>query len=97
MAVVTSRYARAFADVVTEMKLDPQQVLAQVHGFFDVLNENPPLRLVWENPSIPAEQKRGLLDGLVARMGATKTVRNFIAVLIDHHRAHQLGEIVRLF
>ncbi len=97
MAVVTSRYARAFADVVTELKLDPQQVLVQVHGFVDLLNENPSLRRVWENPSIPAEQKRGLLDGLVTRMGASKTVRNFIAVLIDHHRAHQLSEIVRLF
>ncbi len=97
MAIVTSRYARALADVIFEQKLDPQQVSQQLHAFIDLMHESQALRIVWENPSIPAEQKRNLLDTLVARIGTVKPVRNFLAVLIDHHRIHQLEEIYRAF
>ncbi len=97
MAIVTSRYARAFVDVVFDQKLDTQLVREQVRSFVALAHENDSLRKVWENPSIPPEQKRALLDSLVARLGALRPVRNFMAVLIDHHRIHQLDEIVRLF
>jgi F-type H+-transporting ATPase subunit delta len=97
MAIVTSRYARALVDVTFKMKLDPQQVLQQLRTFVDLVRDNQTLRVVWENPSIPAEQKRSLLDALVARAEILKPVRNFFAVLIDHHRMHQLEEIYRLF
>jgi F-type H+-transporting ATPase subunit delta len=95
MSVVTSRYARAFADVIFAQKLDVTQVGQQVQTFVDLMHANHELRIVWENPSIPAEQKRNLLDALTARAGTLKQVRNFLAVLIDHHRIHQLEEIVR--
>jgi F-type H+-transporting ATPase subunit delta len=97
MAIVTSRYARALADVIFKQKLDPQQVAQQLHVFVDLMHENHTLRIVWENPAIPAEQKRRLLDALVIRTGSVKPVRNFLAVLIDHHRIHQLEEIFRAF
>src|SRR3954471_20591162 len=95
MAIVTSRYARAFTDVVFEQKLDAQQSLQQLQSFVDLMQQNHNLRVVWENPAIPAEQKRNLLDQLVARTGAAKAVRNLLAVLIDHHRIHQLEEVFR--
>lgn len=97
MSIVTSRYARAFADVISDRKLNTQEVLQQLQGYVDLLCENPELRRVFENPTIPAEQKHKLLDALVARAGTMKPVRNFLAVLIDHHRMHQLEEIFRLF
>ena len=40
MAIVTSRYARAFTDVVFEQKLDPQQTLQQLQTFVDLMQEN---------------------------------------------------------
>lgn len=97
MAIVTSRYARALADVVFERKLDPHQVAQQLNTFVDLMQENHTLRIVWENPAIPAEQKRKLLDALVVRTGTVKPVRNFLAVLIDHQRIHQLEETFRAF
>jgi F-type H+-transporting ATPase subunit delta len=97
MAIVTSRYARAFADVIFDLKLDPHQAAREVRAFVDLIHDNHPLRIVWENPAIPAEEKRNLLDALVERMGTIKPVRNFLAVLIDHHRIYQLEEISRSF
>src|SRR5512142_1960018 len=97
MASVTSRYARAFADVAMDLKLDTNLVRQQLQSLVDVVNSSLELRRVWENPSIPAEQKRSLLDAIVARLGVLKPVRNFIAVLIDHHRIAALNEIARQF
>jgi F-type H+-transporting ATPase subunit delta len=97
MSVITSRYSRALADVVFAQKLDPNQALQQLRVFVDLMRDNAALRKVWENPSIPAEQKRSLLDALVARVQVFRPVRNFLAVLIDHHRMHQLEEICQSF
>ncbi len=49
---------------------------------------------MWENPAIPVEQKRGLLDVIVQRDAILLQVRNFVAVLIDHQRIHFLGAII---
>jgi F-type H+-transporting ATPase subunit delta len=53
------------------------------------------LRRVWENPAIPAEQKRGLLDAIAQRDGISKQVRNLVAVLIDHRRIHFLEPVIQ--
>jgi len=95
MAAVASRYARAFVDVVFDGKLDSNKVLQDLHAILGLLKESPELKSVWENPSIAPEQKRGLLDAIVPRLGAQKQVRNFLAVLIDHHRIAMLMEITR--
>jgi F-type H+-transporting ATPase subunit delta len=94
-AAVVSRYARAFADVVFARRLEMAAVLRELRALVEILDSNPDLRRVWENPSIPAAQKRSLLDAIVAREKISKEVRNFAAVLIDHHRMVQLPEITR--
>ncbi len=95
MAEVNSRYARALVDAVYDMKLDSHAVVQQLCALVDLVNESPDLRRVWENPAIPADQKRKLLDAIVTREGTTKAVRNFIAVLIDHRRLASLPEIAK--
>src|ERR1700721_2879403 len=91
MASVASTYARAFADVVLSKKLDAQRATGELRQIAELLAESADLRRVWENPAIPAEQKRGLLDAIAQRGGIEKAVRNLVAVLIDHHRVKYLG------
>jgi F-type H+-transporting ATPase subunit delta len=95
MAVITSRYARAFADAVYDLQFAPAMVIAQLYSLVAIVKSNPVLLRIWENPAIPAEQKRSLLDAIVERENIVKLVRNFVAVLIDHHRIEQLPEIAR--
>jgi F-type H+-transporting ATPase subunit delta len=94
MSAIGSRYARAFADVVFSMKLDPNRALSEVQSLQQLVQDNVELRRVWEDPSIPAMQKRGVLDGLVQKLGSSRQTRNFFAVLIDHRRMAQLNDIV---
>ena len=64
MASVVGTYARAFADVVMTGKnqLDPARMLQELHALELLLAESDQLRRVMENPSIPGEQKRAVLD-----------------------------------
>lgn len=95
MASVASMYARAFADVVLRDHLDVNRALAELRAIAALLAESSDLRRVWENPAIPAEQKRGLLDAIARRDDISKQVRNLIAVLIDHRRIHFLDPVIR--
>jgi F-type H+-transporting ATPase subunit delta len=97
MSIVVNRYARAFADVVQGRKMEPAQAREELAAIVAVLEGSPDLRRVWETPSIPAEQKRGLLDEVVKRSGASRWTRNFLAVLIDQRRIGLLSQIVRQF
>src|SRR5580704_16721680 len=81
MASVASTYARAFADVVLSKKLDAQRATGELRQIAELLAESADLRRVWENPAIPAEQKRGLLDAIAQRGGIEKAVRNLVAVI----------------
>jgi F-type H+-transporting ATPase subunit delta len=95
MASVASVYARAFADVVMDMHLNADRSIAELRTIASLLAESADLRRVWENPAIPTEQKRKVLDVIAQRDEISKQVRNLVAVLIDHRRVHFLEPIIR--
>jgi F-type H+-transporting ATPase subunit delta len=77
--------------------LDPGKTLQDLHSLCDLVAANEELRRVWENPALPPEQKRGLLDAIVQRSGISQPVRNFVAVVMDHGRMPLLPHIVKQF
>jgi F-type H+-transporting ATPase subunit delta len=95
MASVAGTYARAFADVVLSGHLDADRSIAELRVVASLLDESSDLRRVWENPAIPADQKRRVLDVIAQRDGLSTQVRNLVAVLIDHRRVHFLEPIIR--
>jgi F-type H+-transporting ATPase subunit delta len=94
MASVANTYARAFADVVMSAHLDADRSIADLRTVASLLAESADLRRVWENPAIPAEQKRKVLDVIAQRDALPVPVRNLIAVLIDHRRIQFLSSII---
>jgi len=94
MASVAGTYARAFADVVLSARLDAERSIAELRAIASLLAESSDLRRVWENPAIPADQKRRVLDVIAGRNGIPAQVRNLVAVLIDHRRVHFLEPII---
>ena len=94
MASVASTYARAFADVVFSAHLDAARAVGGLRQIATLFDQSVELRRVWENPAVPVEQKRKLLDVIVQREGIDRQVRNLIAVLIDHRRLPFLPRIV---
>ncbi len=97
MASVAIRYARAFADVVIDLKLDANQVRAQLQTLVDIVSAGPELGRVWESPAVSYAEKVRLLDAIAQRAGLHPAVRNFMAVLIEHGRSSALPSIQRQF
>ncbi|HEY6182037.1 MAG TPA: ATP synthase F1 subunit delta [Terriglobales bacterium] len=97
MATVTNTYARALADVVIDRRLDAAKTLAETQSIAALVASSKDLREVWEAPSIPPDQKRRLLDAIVAKTKISREVRNFIAILIDKRRINFLAAIVKQF
>jgi len=94
MAVFAPRYAHAFASVVASAGLDPATALQQLNDFAATVAGSRELRELLMDPSFPQEQKLKVLDAVCAKMGVYREVRNFFAVIVDHHRLDGLKEIL---
>ncbi len=97
MASLTSRYARAFADVVIDLSLDAGIVRNELRQMVQIVESSADLRKVWENPAVPEDQKHKLLTAICDRAKFVTPVRNFMAVLIDHRRVPLLARIAQQF
>jgi F-type H+-transporting ATPase subunit delta len=97
MSVVDLRYARALAAVVSDQKLDLIASQGQLNDFANLLEESVELREVLNDPSIPEPQKLKVIDALAARLGTSRPVRNFIAVLTRHQRLNELPQMMTAY
>ncbi len=94
MAVYTSRYARAFAQVVAANRIDSTSAQQQLADFGATVDQSRDLRELLMNPSIAQEQKVRILDAIAKRLNMFPQVRNFIAVIVEHQRLGDLSEIL---
>jgi F-type H+-transporting ATPase subunit delta len=93
---VARRYAAALADVVTagsEAKLVQEELTA----WEQMIQSNDQLLEVFRNPTIPYDQKRKVLESLIARTKVRPTTANFLRVLLQNHRLPDLGEVNKRF
>jgi F-type H+-transporting ATPase subunit delta len=97
MAVVDLRYARALAAVISDQKLDLIAAHGQLNDFANLLAESDELHEVLQNPSIPEAQKLKVLDALSARLGLSRPIRNFIALITHHQRLHELPDMITAY
>ena len=97
MAAVAGRYARAYADVVEENKIDPGKAVRELDEIAALVTQSAELRNVLLNPAVEHDQKLGLLDAIVNRIGGNQLLRNFVAVLMDNKRIHQMADIAVQF
>jgi F-type H+-transporting ATPase subunit delta len=97
MPAFVSRYAAAFADVVTDAKLDTAAIDRQLSDFLATWNGSAELRTFFVNPAVPSLQKVAFLDTLNARLGLRKELRNLIAVLIDNDRIAHVAEVAAAY
>jgi len=95
--VVGIRYAHAFASVAASARLNVAAAQGQMQDFAATLKGSRELREILENPSIPSDQKLAVLDGLAAKLGMMREVRNFFAVIMDHQRLNELGDIIAAY
>ena len=97
MSLFAARYAHAFADVLVSGGYADDQIERQLESLLGAWRESRELREVMADPSVPAEQKRAVLDRLSASLQLLPPFRNLVAVLIDHARVASLEEVVAAF
>jgi F-type H+-transporting ATPase subunit delta len=97
MASPAPRYARAFAEVAESAKLNVAAAQQQLNDFAETLAGSAELRAVLGNPSLELASKLKVLDAIAARIGMFLQVRNFIAVILEHHRLNELSEILTAY
>jgi F-type H+-transporting ATPase subunit delta len=97
MASVVGTYARAFADIVMNKSnlLDPERILRELRDYEALFQESDPLRRVMQDPAIPGDRRLAVLDAIAMKLGSTRQVRNFIAVLTDHKRLALFSDILK--
>ena len=93
-AVFAPKYAHAFASVAASAHLDVKLAEQQMQDFAGSLDGSPELREILMDPSVAAEQKLAIVDAMAERIGMYREVRNFIAIIMDHGRLMELGEIL---
>jgi F-type H+-transporting ATPase subunit delta len=64
VASVVSTYAQAFAAVVLSSRLDIERAKNGLREIAGLIGESADLRRVLDNPAVPADQKRKLLDAI---------------------------------
>jgi F-type H+-transporting ATPase subunit delta len=94
--MVARRYATALADVVTA-RGEAQEVKEELAAWSEMMQSNEQLLEVFRNPTIPYEQKRKVLNTLIARARVRPTTANFLQVLLQNQRLADLGEINKRF
>jgi F-type H+-transporting ATPase subunit delta len=67
--------------------------LEQLRSFGAVLAEQPDARRLFENPTVPAERRKGLLKEIGNALGFDRRVQNFLEILVDRNRLDILEEI----
>ena len=96
MQAVARRYAVALADVVTS-RGEAQEVREELAAWDALMRSNAQLLEVFRHPTIPYEQKRGVLDELIRRARPRPTTANFLRVLLQNHRLAELSEVSTQF
>jgi F-type H+-transporting ATPase subunit delta len=97
MAAFVSRYARAFLDVATSVRLDTAAIDKQFADFEATWDGSPELQTFFQNPAVAAVQKVAILDKLNAKLGLQKELRNLLAVLINNDRIGHVHEVAAAY
>ena len=97
MAIVNLRYARALAAVISDQNLDLVAAQGQLNDFANLLAESAELHEVLQNPSIPEAQKLKVLDAIAPRLGLSRPIRNFIALVTHHQRLPELRDMITAY
>lgn len=96
MKSASLQYATALADIVLQQGA-AEPARKQLGEFLAAFNESADLRNALISPSIVRQAKHGVIEQLVARMGGSRIIRNFLFVMADNQRMHLLPEVVQTF
>ncbi|HIJ94404.1 MAG TPA: ATP synthase F1 subunit delta [Desulfuromonadales bacterium] len=90
------RYAKALVQLGSEGGLVDQfrEELAAVDCLFA---GNAEVRAAFSDPALTLDQKKAIMKELIAKLGSSELVSNFLLLLVDKNRVAFLGQIVQTY
>ena len=96
MKSASLQYANALADIALAQGT-AAPVTEQLGDFTAAYASSAELRNFLSSPAVSKAEKRGVAEKISSRLGASRIVRNFLFIVIDHRRTQLLPEIFRSF
>jgi F-type H+-transporting ATPase subunit delta len=96
--MITGSLARRYAKALLSIGIQEKTYDAlgkELDRTADTFARSPELKLALENPVFPLEKRRQVLEELARRLALSKTVRNFVMLLLDKGRVGALPDIAR--
>lgn len=94
VTTIANRYARALADVITE-RGEMNEVVVELNSFCSMMTGHNQLRDVFASPVLSADRKRAVLNDLLAKLQLRQTSNNFLRLLLDNSRLHDLDQMLK--
>lgn len=94
--IIARRYGAALADVVLKTG-ETDVVKTELTQWATMMSSNAELSNVFDNPAIPHAQKEKVLESLIARVRPSKTVGNFLRILLKNGRLSAISAINERF
>ena len=98
--MISGSIARRYAKALLEIGIQHQTYDAlgkEVERAADTLRSSPELRHALENPIFSLEKRKLIMDELSRRLALSKTIRNFIMLLLEKGRIASLPDIARVY
>ena len=96
MKSASLQYANAMADIALAQGA-AEPAAKQLHDFGAAYTESAELRTFLASPAVSVEAKHAVIEKIMARVGASKIIRNFLFVIVDHRRTQLIPEVIAAF
>jgi F-type H+-transporting ATPase subunit delta len=96
LQTVARRYASALADVALE-RHEEREIQEEIQQWASMIGTHSQLKEVFANPTISYDDKRKVLEELIARTGVRETTASFLRVLLRNQRLSELPEVAGRF
>jgi F-type H+-transporting ATPase subunit delta len=90
------QYANAMADVALGQGAG-ELAAKELQSFGAAYAESAELRTFLASPAVSVEAKHAVIEKIVARLRASKIIRNFLFVIADHRRTQLIPEVIAAF
>jgi len=91
-----ARYARALLDVAIK-ESDPERAEQELAAFVDLVRQNHELQRTFENPVVPATDKRAVVQQILERLEPTTPVGKLVVLLASRGRLALLPDLLDVY
>ena len=96
MKSASLQYANALADIALAQGA-AEPTARHLGDFGAAYAQSAELRTFLASPAVTIEAKHAVIEKIIARLGASRILRNFLFIIADSHRTQLIPEIIASF